>query len=142
MIMAEQNMYEEEQQPQTRKSSPAKALVARSKVRDESGRFVSNEEQQRVLVQKQQLQFEAERARVNSLLGRQTQTQTQEQTPMQMPQQEFRGIQSNFESIIMQNKVGSESDHNRWNTLLGKNISKDNSLNRRIKNNNKKYKWW
>ena len=109
------------------KHSEAKAQVAQQKPRDASGRFLSGEELQAYQAQRQQQQFEAERAKVNSMLGK--------KQPMQQPyptyptnnpiQPNMPQPRSNFQDILAANKPGAraqspQDEGDKWDSLLGK----------------------
>jgi hypothetical protein len=106
------------------KQSAAKAAVAMQKPRDAEGRFLSGQELQAYQAQAQQQQFMAERARVNNILGRQSDAPiSQPMSPIQQ-QMGMGNVPAGFEAIIQANKPrGMASDLNeddKWNMLLGK----------------------
>lgn len=98
--------------------SPAKAAVAMQKPRDQYGRFLSGAELQAYQIQQQQAQFNAERDRVNSILGRNRINPLEpiQQMPTQIPQ-------TNFQAIVNANKPGGatpQTEEDKWDQLLGK----------------------
>ena len=104
-------------EPRERRPSPAKAAIAMQKPRDAKGKFLSGEELQAYQAQQQQAQYAAERAKLDSLFGRQTQSP--------QPPQSIQPVQNNFQSILQANKPGGvqdqgESEEDKWNILLGK----------------------
>ena len=111
----------EEAELKERKPSPAKAMVAQSKPRDNTGKFIGAEERAEYESMMQREQIMAEKARMDALLGRGRGVVPQQQ-PVQrggFVQQE-RPVASNFEAILSANKVGGEKDVARWEALLGK----------------------
>jgi len=129
------------EEQRVRKPSPAKSEVAKKKYRDEQGHFVSSSEIQAIESRKQQMQLQAERDRMNALMGRQTAPPiTQRASPpvtQQVPQgfqpQQYVPQPSNFQQIINANKPGSNEDINRWNKLLGRDKTSQNKK--------KNYRW-
>lgn len=116
-----------------RKPSIAKSIVATQKARDAQGHFVSEEEKQVVLAQRQQAQFIAEKERMNAMLGKQSNSQpinTQQinNSNQTINQPSFQQQpQSNFQAILNANKPGSTEDTDRWNVLLGKKKNTNNN---------------
>lgn len=93
---------------------PAKAAVAQTKPRDASGRFLSGERLQEYQVQQQSMMQQAERDRMNQLLGRGGQSI---QSGMQPGQ-------SDFAALLAANKPGGRAqvpaEGDKWDILLGK----------------------
>ena len=110
-------------QEREHKQSAAKAAVAMQKPRDAEGRFLSGQELQAYQAQAQQQQFMAERARVNNMLGRQSDAPISQ--PMSPIQQNMNmNVPAGFEAIVQANKprgmASDLSEDDKWNMLLGK----------------------
>lgn len=117
------------EQQKMRRPSPAKAAIAQVKPRDEYGHFVTREEKEVSQARLQQAQFQAERDRMNAILGRNSNGGQQLAMQQQMPIEQIQP--NNFQTILQANKPGTTEDVNRWNKLLGKDKT---SNNRRMKN--------
>lgn len=108
------------------KHSEAKAMVAQQKPRDASGRFLSGAELQNYQLMQQQAQFDAERAKVNAMLGK-AQPMQQQPNPNIPIQQNLPQPRNNFQDILAANKPGArtqnqdpQSEADKWDTFLGK----------------------
>lgn len=105
--------------------SAAKAAVAQQKPRDNKGRFLSGEELAAYQAQQQQVQFSAERQRLEGLFGKQMSGGVN-QIPIQQQigSGQIGGGSAGFAAILQANKprgmASQLEEDDKWAVLLGK----------------------